>query len=184
MILSNFLRLPLPWLFSHTFPRLCHAHLCFYLVWSSGYCFIILVCEECHHLVLLPPVDLFGVNHSIRFSSHAHAMARRTLSANFSFRNGRHICVHTFLAILHVVVWKSTHVSSLCLLKRNRRIIVLVSQPLIFSIVCMVHDRCPTGKAVGGPQTSSTRRLPTNDSQTRTDLESNVFSQTGAARHL
>ena len=39
----------------------------------------------------------------------------------------------------------------------------------------------PDTEGRGWRKTSSTRRLPTND---KTDLESNVFSQTGAVRHL
>ena len=37
----------------HTFPRLCHSHLCFHLVRFSGSSFIILVCRDCHHVVHL-----------------------------------------------------------------------------------------------------------------------------------
>ena len=45
-------------------------------------------------------------------------------------------------------LWNSTHVSSFLLLNRNKRNIVLVSQPLILSNVCIVHDQfsLPTAK--------------------------------------
>ena len=42
--------------------------------------------------------------------------------------------IHIFLAILHVLVWYSTHDSSFCLFRRNNRVIVLVSHPLIFPL--------------------------------------------------
>ena len=60
---------------------------------------------------------------------------------NFFMQDGKPICINIFLAILLVLLWKSTHVSSFCLVRRNKRIIVLVSHPLIFSIVCTVHDQ-------------------------------------------
>ena len=38
---------------SQTFPRLCHAHLCFHLEWSQGSSLIPFACVDCHHFVLL-----------------------------------------------------------------------------------------------------------------------------------
>ena len=46
-----------------------------------------------------------------------------------------------------------------------------------------VH-RCPTGKAVGGPQQAPQRRPPTNDNKTQTSLLTNVLSATGVIIHL
>ena len=68
-------------------------------------------------------------------------MARHIFSAILSYRKGKPICIHIFVAMLHVLVWNSTHVSSFLLLNRNKRNIVLVSHPLILQIVCMVHDQ-------------------------------------------
>ena len=67
-----------------------------------------------------PSVD-FVVNHCIGFSSPAHPMVRHIHVASF-FHAG-----NVFISLMHVLVWWLTHVSFLCLLKRNGRNIVLVS---------------------------------------------------------
>ena len=52
---------------------------------------------------------------------------RHILSAICSHRKGSFICTHIFLAIMLVLVWYSTRVSSFCLFKRNNFVIIFVS---------------------------------------------------------
>ena len=47
---------------SHTFPRLCHLHLCFHTVWLHGSSLIPLACMDCHLLVLLHLETLYMVS--------------------------------------------------------------------------------------------------------------------------
>ena len=101
---------------SQTFPRLCHLHLCFLLVWLHGSSFIIFVCVDCHHLVLLRLKTLFKLSiTALVLSSHTHPMARHILSAISSYRKGKRICTHIFLAVLHVL-----DVSSVCLFEAEK----------------------------------------------------------------
>ena len=79
-----------------------------------------------------------------RISPHSlfHCMPtpwRHILSAIFSHRKGSFICPHIFLAIMLVLVWYSTVVSS-CLFGQNNFVIICVSHTL-FSNVCCVHDQ-------------------------------------------
>ena len=68
---------------SHTFPRLCHPHLCFHLMRFSASSFIILVCRDCHHLVLFHLYTFFRKkNNRIHFS-----IAYPLHGASLSFRN-------------------------------------------------------------------------------------------------
>ena len=124
---------------SHTFSRLCQIHLCFHLVRLSGSSSILFVCKLCHHLVLLHLWKCWEILYQLFITSPSHGTPHTFWI--FSCRKGKPICIHIFLAMLHVPVLLSTHVSSSCLLKRNNRIIVLVSHSLIFSIVCVVHDQ-------------------------------------------
>ena len=97
---------------SHTFPRLCHLHSCFHLVRFSGSSFIIFVCRDCHHIVLLHSYTFFRKSiTAFVFSSHTHTMVRHILSAIYSYRKGSFICTHIFRAIIHVLVWYSTQAS-------------------------------------------------------------------------
>ena len=87
--------------------------LCFHLVRFWDLLSIILVCRDYHHAVLLHLYTFFKENiTAFSFSFHAHPMARHTLSAFSSYRNGSFISTHILLTIMLVLVWYSTHVSS------------------------------------------------------------------------
>ena len=73
---------------SHTFPRLCHAHLCFHLARFSGSSFIILACRDCHHLVLLHLHTSGNRELHSFFSLHTHPTARQERNVSrYAVRN-------------------------------------------------------------------------------------------------
>ena len=87
-------------IFSQTSPRLCHSHLCFHLVWLHGSSFIPFACVDCHHSVLVHLRTFFKVSiTAVDLSSQTHHMARHILSAITSYRKGKLIRNHNFLAL-------------------------------------------------------------------------------------
>ena len=148
---------------SQTFPRLCHHHLCFHLVWLSGSSFIIFGCKEHHHLVLL---------HLLTFSRYQlpHWIFHRRpipLLAMCFLQSLRTERVRTSVFISSWPSCMSLHNSHpmfllFCLSKRKRRSIVLVFHPLILSKVCVVQDQfsLPKEKTAWTWCTNSTLDLP------------------------
>ena len=89
---------------SQAFPLLCHSHLCFHLELLHGSSLNSFACVECHHLVLLHLITFLSVSiTAVDFSSQAHPTARHILSAITSYRKGKPICTHVFLAVLQVL---------------------------------------------------------------------------------
>ena len=83
-IIKSFLPAQHVAIMSHTFPRLCHTHLCFHLVRFSGSSVIILVCRDCHHVVLLH-LNTLCMEKITAFSlSSHHPMAHHILFCHLS----------------------------------------------------------------------------------------------------
>ena len=61
-----------------------------------------------------PPSDFFdGLSHCIGFFTTSPSHDSPHTFCKFAYRKGKPVCIHISLAILHVLVWKSTHVSCL-----------------------------------------------------------------------
>ena len=143
-IIQSFLPVQHVSILSHTLPRSCNSHLCFHRVWfffvSS---FVILVCRDCHHLVLHHLYTFFKEKiTALSLSSHVHFMERHILSGIFSYKEGK---LH-----LHPYLYDHNTLSCLVFDPRliffvfsivNNFVIIFVPQPSHLSSVCRVHDQ-------------------------------------------
>ena len=86
-------------------PSIVPPHLCFHLVWLHWSLFIPDACVDCHHFVLLHLKTCFKVTPTaLGLSSQAHPVALNILSGITSYRKGKPICTHMFLAVWQVLV--------------------------------------------------------------------------------
>ena len=124
----------------------------------------------CDFLDLVPSFLSVG-SATISYFSTCKLFLRELITAfGFSIANPSHGTPHTFSKFLtqevqfHLYPYLHGHITRSCtvvdprrLLRRNNRVIILVSHPLMFSIVCWVHDQFSLPKA-NTAYTWSTRR--------------------------
>ena len=119
---------------SHTFPRLCHplyaSILCGFRDLLSSFLFL--------GSATMPYLSIQRLSSG---TQSPHSFHRRipipwhaTCFPHFSYKEGSFIFSHIFLALILVLIWYSIHVSSFCLLKLNKFVIVFCLPPLIFPV--------------------------------------------------